>query len=110
MSRPNASHDPRHIDSSTISLSVYSAFMRVQNSSSSPWWSSAYRSAYSAASFARVSRASVVRQFSTSVSKPSSTFTSSISVRQSWQKMQPLICDMRSRAASNSRRPRVVSS
>ena len=54
--------------------------------------------------------ASVVRQSVTASAKPSSTVAPSRSVRQSWQKRQPLIWAIRSRAASNSRSPRVVCS
>ena len=51
----------------------------------------------------------MVRHSATAASKPSSTVSPSRSVRQSWQKMHPLICAMRMRAASNSRRPSVDS-
>lgn len=108
LSRPKASHEPRLIVSSTISTWLYAPVIRAQNSSSRWWWSSAYRSAYSAASRVRSSKASVVRQARTASGNSSSTFSPSRSVRQSRQNRHPLICAIRSRAASNSRSPSVV--
>ncbi|MFC7586946.1 hypothetical protein ACFQYP_26855 [Nonomuraea antimicrobica] len=56
----------------------------------------------------RSSKAPVVRHCATDSAKSSSTLCPSRSVRQSRQKAQPLICAIRSRAASNSRSPSVV--